>query len=68
MSYEGEPATQVQKIDGPVESVEENGIMFYHIENSTDRTIAWYSDQYEYYVSGDLGDDILWKVVESMSI
>lgn len=66
MSYEGEPATQVQKIDGPVESVEKDGVMFYHIENSVDRTIAWYSDQYEYYVSGGPGDDILWKVVESM--
>ena len=66
MSYEGEPATQVQKIDGPVESVEKNGIVLYHIENSLDRTIAWYSDQYECYVSGDPGNDILWKVVESM--
>ena len=66
MSHDGTPATQVQKIDGPVESVEKNGIVFYRVENSVGRTIAWYSDQYEYYVSGGLGDDILWKVVESM--
>ena len=66
MSYEGEPATQVQKIGGPVESVEKNGIMFYHIENSVDRTIPWYSDRYEYYLNSNLGDDILWQVVESM--
>lgn len=66
LSYEGEPATQVQKIGGPVESVKKNGIMFYHIENSVGRTVAWYSDQYEYYLSGDVRDDILWKVVESM--
>ena len=66
MSYEKEPATQVQKIDGPVKSVEKNGIMFYHIENSVGRTIAWYSDRYEYYLSSDEGDDILWKVVDSM--
>lgn len=66
MSHDGTPATQVQKIDGPVESVEKNGVMFYLIENSADRTIAWYSDQYEYYLSGGLGDDILWIVVESM--
>ncbi len=65
-SYEGEPATQVQKIGGPVESVEKNGIVFYHVKNSVGRTIAWYSDQYEYYVSGGLEDDILWKVIESM--
>ena len=66
MSYEGEPAAQVQKIDGPVKSMEKNGIMFYHIENSVGCTIAWYSDQYEYYIHSDIGDDILWQVVESM--
>lgn len=66
MSYEGTPSTQVQKVDGSVESVGKNGIVFYHVENSVGRTIAWYSDQYEYYLSGDVGDDILWKVVESM--
>lgn len=66
MSYEGEPATQIQKIDGPAELVEKNGVMFYHIENSVGRTIAWYSDQYEYYLSGDVEDDILWKIVGSM--
>lgn len=68
MNYEGEPATQVQKIGGPVESVEKNGIMFYYIENSVDYTIAWYSDQYEYYLNSNLGDDILWQVVESMFV
>lgn len=66
MSYEGTPAMQVQKIDGPVESVEKNGIMFYHIENSVGRTIAWYSDRYEYYLSGDVEGDILWKIADSM--
>lgn len=66
MSYDGEPATQVQKIGGPVESVEKNGIVFYHVENSVGRTITWYSDRYEYYINGGPGDNILWKVVESM--
>jgi len=65
-SYEGEPITQVQKTDDPVESVEKNGIMFYYIENSVGRTIAWCSDRYEYYVSSKEGKDILWQVVESM--
>ena len=66
MNFEGEPATQVQKTDGSVESVEKDGTMFYHIENSVGRTIAWYSDQYEYYLSGNEGEDILWKIVDSM--
>lgn len=66
MSFEGEPATQVQKIDGSVESLKKDGTMFYHIENSVGRTIAWYSDQYEYYLSGNEGEDILWKIVDSM--
>ena len=68
MNYEGEPVTYVQKIGGPVESVEKNGIMFYHIENSVGRTIAWYSNRYEYYLNSNLGDDILWQVVESMFV
>lgn len=66
MSYEGQPATQVQKTDGPVKSVEKSGLMFHYIENSVGHMIAWYTDQYEYYLSGDEGDDILWKVVDSM--
>lgn len=66
MSYEGQPATQVQKTDGPVKSVEKSGLMFHYIENSVGHMIAWCTDQYEYYLSGDEGDDILWKVVDSM--
>ena len=65
-SYRGEPTMQVQKISGSVESVEERGIMFYHIENSEGRTIAWCSDQYEYYLSINEGEDTLWSVVDSM--
>lgn len=66
MNYEGEPAAQVQKTDDPVESVKKNGVMFYHVENSVGRTIAWCSDQYEYYLSGNVRDDILWKIADSM--
>lgn len=66
LSCEGEPVTQVQKTDGPVELVEKNGVAFYLIENSVGRTIAWYSDQYEYYLSGDEGNDMMWKIVDSM--
>jgi len=66
VSYDGTPATQVQKVGGPVKSVEKNGIMFYHIENSVGRTIAWYSAQYAYYLSGDMGAGILWTITDSM--
>lgn len=66
MSYEGAPAMQVQKIDGPVESMAKGGITFYLIQNTNDWTIAWYTDQYEYYVSSKEGKDTLWPVVESM--
>ena len=66
MNYEGEPAAQVQKTDDPVESVKKNGVMFYHVENSVGRTIAWCPDQYEYYLSGNVRDDILWKIADSM--
>ena len=66
MSYEGQPATQVQKIDGSVESVEKDGTVFYHIENSKGHMVAWYSDQFEYYLSGDVEGDILWKIANFM--
>lgn len=66
MSYEGEPNAQVQKIDGPVELVEKNGVAFYHIENLVGRTIAWYTDRYEYYVCGNEEEDALWRIVDSM--
>ncbi|MDE6259295.1 MAG: DUF4367 domain-containing protein [Oscillospiraceae bacterium] len=66
MNYEGEPATQVQKVDGSVESMVKDGITFYLIQNTKDWTIAWCTDQYEYYVSSKVGKDILWQVVESM--
>lgn len=66
MSYEGEPITQVQKIDGSVKSMEKNGIVFYCIENSVGRTLAWYSDHFEYYLSGDVENNILLEVADSM--
>lgn len=65
-SYEGNPIAQVQKISGPVEPIEKNSIMFYQIENSVGRTIAWYSDQFEYYLSSDVESNILWEIVDSM--
>ena len=66
MSYEGEPITQVQKIDGPVESIKKNGTTFYLVKNTGNYTIAWCSDQYEYYLSGDMDADILWTITDSM--
>lgn len=66
MNYKGEPIAQVQKTDDPVESMELNGITFYLIKNTENYTIAWYKDQYEYYLSSKGGKDILWKVAVSM--
>ena len=66
MSYRGKPITPVQKTDSQVETVEKNRITFYLIQNAENYTIAWYTDQYEYYLSSKDGEDILWKVAESM--
>ncbi len=66
MSYEGEPATQVENTDAQVEVVEKNGITFYLIENVKSYTIAWYTQEYEYYISGKVGKDILWEIADSM--
>ena len=65
-SYKGNPITQVQKISGPVDPKEKNGVVFYQIENSVGCTIAWYSDQYEYYLSGNVENNVLWKIADSM--
>ena len=66
MSYEGEPVAQVEKTDSSVETTEKNGRTFYLIQNTGNYTIAWYTDQYEYYLSSNDGEDILWQVAESM--
>ena len=66
MSYEGEPVAQVEKTGSPVEMVEKNGSTFYLIQNTGNYTIAWYTNQYEYYLSSNDGEDILWQVAESM--
>lgn len=66
ISYEGEPSMQVQKTDAPMEIKEKNGISFYLITNTSSYTVAWYDDQYEYYISGNLSKDILWKTAISM--
>ena len=65
-SYDGTPATQVQKIGDPVESVVKDGITFYLVQNTKDWTIAWCTNQYEYFIGSKEGKDILWQVAESM--
>ena len=66
ISYEGEPATQVQKIGGLVGSKVKDGITFYLIQNTENNTIAWHTDQYEYFLASKEGTDILLKITESM--
>ena len=68
VSYEGEPITQVQKIDISVESIEKNGVTFYLVENTVGGTIAWHTEQYEYYISTSGDKDILWEIADSMFI
>ena len=53
-------------MDGPVESIKKNGTTFYLIKNTGNCTIAWYTNQYEYYLTSKEETDILWQVVESM--
>ena len=65
-SYEDEPSMLVEKTDTTVEIIEQNGITFYLVENLSSYIVAWYDDQYEYYINGNLGKDILWKTAISM--
>lgn len=66
MSYEGKPAILTQKTDERPQLEEWNGITFYFVENAYSSIVAWYDDAYEYYVSGKLGREILWKIAASM--
>ena len=66
MSYLGTPSMQVEKTDVPVETVEKNGINLHLIENVSSYIVAWYDNQYEYYISGNLSKDILCKTAISM--
>lgn len=66
MSYEGKPILLAQKTDEPPELKEWNGTTFYFVENAYSSIVAWYDDAYEYYVSGKLGREILWKIAVSM--
>lgn len=66
MSYAGEPAAQVQKTDIQPEVITRYGINFYLIENTSSHIVAWYDGNWEYYVSGNVGDNVLWDVVISM--
>lgn len=66
MSYEGKPAILTQKTDEPPDLKEWNGITFYFVENAYSSIVAWYDDTYEYYVSGKLDREILWKIAVSM--
>ncbi len=66
MRYIGIPTMQVEKTDTPVEAIEKNGITFYLIENINSHTITWCTEEYEYYISGKLGTDVLLEITFSM--
>lgn len=65
-SYESKPAALTQKTDEQPDQKEWNGITFYFVENAYSSIVAWYDDAYEYYVSGKLDREILWKIAVSM--
>ena len=66
VSHEGTPAVLIQKTDEPPETIEWNGNTFYLVENTSTSVVAWYDDEYEYYVRGMLSKDILWGIAVSM--
>lgn len=66
MSYEGTPSALIQKENERPEPVEFGGITFYLVENASSSVIAWYDEEYEYYVRGTLDKDTLWETAISM--
>lgn len=66
MSYESRPTILIQKADTLPEKAEWGGITFYLIENAGTSIVAWYDEEYEYYVRGKLNEDILLETAISM--
>lgn len=66
MSYDGEPTMQIEKTGSPVKQIEKDGTTFYLIENMIDNSVAWFSNNYEYYISGAADEESLWNIANSM--
>ena len=63
---EGKSTIQVEKTNSRVEMIEQNEVVIYWLENAESTTIAWHTEEYEYYISGKLDKNILWEVARSM--
>lgn len=65
MRYTDEPGAQVEKIDTNVETFKINGFTVSLIKNSTNYTLAWFTEHYECYISGP-EHNVLMEIANSM--
>lgn len=64
-NYQGEPSSQIEKTDTPVETFSVNGITVYLLENINNNMAAWATEHYEYSVSGAVEKTELQQIVLS---
>ena len=64
-SYQGEPKSQIEKTDTPVEIFSVEDITVYLFQNSINNVAAWATEHYEYTVSGPVEKSELKQIVLS---
>lgn len=64
-SYQGEPKSQIEKTDTPVEVFPVEEITVYLFQNSINNVAAWATEHYEYTVSGPVEKNELKQIVLS---
>lgn len=64
-SYQGEPKSQIEKTDTPVEVFSVEDITVYLFQNSINNVAAWATEHYEYTVSGPVEKSELKQIVLS---
>lgn len=54
LSHSGNPSTQVEKGDSPVEVFETGDTIFYLVENTNNYTVVWLTEHYECFITSSL--------------
>lgn len=67
MRYTTNPQNQIEKVSGAVDSTSINGVTVSVVKNDTNYTLAWYTDNYECYISG-VSQETLQEIATSMII
>ena len=55
----------MEKTDAPIETFVVNGITVYLLENISNNSAAWATENYEFYISGSVEKQVLEQIVLS---